>query len=191
MRRQVLPEGHPGIATPLHNLTRLLVASGRATQAVPLAREALALRSNHQDAWHPLRLRTGLLLAEAQAAAGDPAGARSTLEPLAALQRQHHPEQPALQLQLQLTLAAIAAAEGQAVERAAALAAAVEALSRSIAPAHPRAAALRLRLAQARLAAGDPDSARREFAAIAPILRAALLPHAPALTDLAALENAL
>src|SRR5690606_15706534 len=137
------------------------------------------------------RIRTGLLLAEAQAAAGDPAGARSAMEPLAALQRQHHPEQPALELQLQQTLAAIAAAEGRPGDHAAALRAAVAAVGRVVAPKHPRAAALRLRLAEAELAAGNTTAARRELATIAPILRASLLPQAPALTALATLESRL
>ena len=191
MRREVMPEGHPGIATPLHNLTRLLVATGRAAEAVALGREALALRSNHQEAWHPLRLRSGLLLAEALAAAGDPAAASAELEPLAALVRQHHPEQPALALQLQLTLAAIASVEDRPSDHAAALEAAVAAAARSIDPAHPRAAALRLRLAAAQLAIGDAPAARRQVAEIAPILRDALLPQAPVLAQLSALEQRL
>src|SRR5690606_18889903 len=110
---------------PLHNLTRVLLASGRAAEAVASASEALALRSNYPDPWHPLRLRTGLLLAEAQAAAGDPASAREAMQPLVSLMRQHHADQAALALQLQLALAGIAAAEGNAAERAAALEAAV------------------------------------------------------------------
>src|SRR5690606_4455603 len=95
IRRQVLPDGHPGISTPLHNLTRVLLASGRAAEAVASASEALALRSNYPDPWHPLRLRTGLLLAEAQAAAGDPASAREAMQPLVSLMRQHHADQAA------------------------------------------------------------------------------------------------
>ena len=189
MRTAVLPAGHHGIATPMHNLARLLLEQGRLDEARPLAVQAHALRSARLEEGHPLRLGSELLLVQVELAGGDVDAADARLASVSEQLRSSGATQASLLSMWHETRARLASARGDGVAQVAALEAAVAAAAKGYSGPHPKLAQLRLVLARAQLAAGDAATARAQVLSVAPLLRIALLPDAAPLALLARLER--
>jgi eukaryotic-like serine/threonine-protein kinase len=191
IRERVLPAGHANIATPAHNLARLYLSIGRPADAVPLLAKALALRSAGLAAEHPQRLTSELLDARYRFVTGEiDAGERALARVetiVAAL-----PDVPrSLQLAVVETRAELAQARGDVAARLKSRREAYALTATELPADHPRLAQRLLALAEAELAAGDTAAARAHRDQAAPVLRAALVPDAPQLADLARFEAAL
>jgi tetratricopeptide (TPR) repeat protein/predicted Ser/Thr protein kinase len=191
LRQSILPERHPARAVPAHNLARLMLSSGQPEHAREYAAPTLELRREVLGASHPVTLLTTLLWVQIALAEGDLDVARAEL---AAVER-------ALEAGVELstngrlllheTRALMAQAEGETASRIALLRETETALVTELPPTHPRLARQRLTLAEALLDAGEAEAAAALATAIAPILRAELVPAAPALVRLATLEQRL
>jgi hypothetical protein len=177
-----MPEGHPSRAVPAQNLARMLLAAGRLDEAQSFAEEAHALHAAGLPTSHPLTLATEVVLAQLALARKDEGAARTWLALAATAIAANPVLPPTLRAAVHETRAQIAQAHAHQTER-------VAALSDLFAPTHPRFAQMQLEQAEALFAANDQTAATALTAKIAPILHAELVPQAPALARLAALER--
>jgi tetratricopeptide (TPR) repeat protein len=184
IREAALPEGHGGRSNPLHNLARLLLDNGDAAAALGYIERALALRREAFEETHPARLSSELLYARTLASTGELSLAQAALAEIEPLLAARIEEQPRLAIEYGLTRAGIAAVAQDQAERIGALDQAIAASTRLHGPTHPLTARLHLHRARARLASGDPLSARAEAASVAAVLDAVSVSDAPWRADL-------
>lgn len=188
IRRQVLGRDKPSSLRAEMNLARLLMRSGRAEQAGPLIQRVLPIWQRISPADAPdLRIsRLGEI--EWMIQRGDPAQAEAALLGMAPLVPSMSPP---LQLRYQQMQAEAALRAGESALAASRWRTVVEGNAALFGDGAASVARWRVPLAEALLANGERDAARRQVARAKPLLETELVPTAPYLQRLHALETQL
>ena len=188
IRRQVLGPDKPSSLRAEMNLARLLMRSGRASQAGPLIQRVLPIWERISPADAPdLRIsRLGEI--EWMIQRGQPALAEQALVAMAPIVPSMSPP---LQLRYQQMQAEAALRAGEAALAATRWRAVLDGNEALFGADAPSVARYRVPLAEALQASGERDAARRQVAQAKPLLEAELVPGAPYLQRLHALEERL
>ncbi|MBX3692885.1 serine/threonine-protein kinase [Dokdonella sp.] len=191
LRNRFMPEGHPGRLVPAHNLARLLMSMPqRIGEAQSLAEDVHRQRSAALPAEHRQVLQSALLLVQIALERNARDEAQTRLAGVEAAIARNPGITPSVRATAQRLRAQLAQDPTDASQRIAARRHALEIAAGQVPPGHPRHAQEQLALAETLYAAGQVEEARRLVASAAPVLRAALVPQARSLQQLAVLEQA-
>jgi serine/threonine-protein kinase len=169
IRQALLPAGDLTLARSQHNLGRWLLRAGRPAQARALLDEAAQARRARLPAGHAEVVDSALAIAECQLAAGELEAAAATLAEAGRDEAALSPMRRASLWRAQGLLAAARQQQALALDRHGQ---ALQLALRTVGEAHPALLRLRLDLAEAQAAAGQPAAAQASLQAARPALAA-------------------